>query len=71
MINDGLFSSATPEWETPGDFFRTLDDEFHFGLDVCAKPQNAKCTRFFSPEQDGLAQDWGRETAWPGNFWLG
>lgn len=27
-------------------------------LDVCALPENAKCKRFFTPEMDGLKQEW-------------
>jgi phage N-6-adenine-methyltransferase len=46
------------EWETPDGFFNTLNDEFGFQLDVCARPQNAKCQKFFSPEVDGLTKDW-------------
>ena len=61
MLNGSLFSSKTGEWETPVTFFATLDAEFHFTLDVCARPENAKCLRFFSPEQDGLAQSWAGE----------
>jgi phage N-6-adenine-methyltransferase len=52
------FSSKTCLWETPQDFFDELDREFGFTLDVCALPENAKCRRYFSPERDGLKQDW-------------
>lgn len=52
------FSSATDLWETPQDFFDKLDSEFGFTLDVCATPENAKCARYFTKEQDGLAQVW-------------
>ncbi len=58
-INPGLFSSNTDMWSTPQDFFDKLDAEFHFDLDVCATPENAKCSRFFTKEQDGLKQSWG------------
>lgn len=58
-MNAGLFSSNTPEWATPRAFFDALDAEFHFTLDPCATPENAKCARYFTREQDGLAQDWG------------
>lgn len=58
MNTDVMFSSKTPEWETPLDFFRTLDAEFHFTVDVCATAENAKCQDYFSPEQDGLSQEW-------------
>ena len=57
-MTSGLFSSRTDEWETPKDFFQKLDDEFHFDLDVCATPENAKCKRYFTKEQDGLKQEW-------------
>ena len=45
---------------TPWSVFWEYDAEFHFTLDVCATADNAKCVRYFSPEQDGLVQDWGR-----------
>lgn len=57
------FSSKSCEWSTPDEFFRMLDAEFRFDLDVCATPLNAKCRRFFSREQDGLSQ------AWNGTCW--
>ena len=45
-------------WATPIELFRRLDAEFKFNTDVCAVPDNAKCQHFFTPEQDGLKQDW-------------
>ena len=51
-------SSACDTWGTPADLFAELDAEFHFETDVCALPSNAKCERYFTPEEDGLAQDW-------------
>lgn len=53
-----MFSSATDLWETPQDFFDALKEEFHFTLDACALPENAKVAEFFSPDQDGLRQEW-------------
>lgn len=50
------------EWSTPQDLFDKLDAEFGFTLDVCAQPFNAKCKKFFTPDDDGLSQDWGGET---------
>ena len=58
MINKGLFSSATELWETPQKFFDELDKEFRFTIDVCAISENAKCERYYTPEQDGLKQVW-------------
>jgi phage N-6-adenine-methyltransferase len=48
-------------WYTPKDKFKALDDEFHFTIDVCADPENATCKRYYTPEQDGLQQDWTGE----------
>lgn len=53
------FSSATNEWATPQDFFDRLNKQFNFTLDPCATPENAKCEKFFTEEDDGLTQDWG------------
>ncbi len=58
MNTDVMFSSKTDLWETPQDFFDRLNEEFHFDLDVCALPANAKCERYFTPEMDGLSQQW-------------
>jgi len=33
-------------------------EEFHFELDVCATPENAKWKKYYSPEEDGLKQEW-------------
>lgn len=59
-----LFSSKEEKWETPQDFFDKLNEEFHFTLDAAASPDNAKCTNYFTEEQDGLAQSWGGHTVW-------
>lgn len=41
-------------WATPKDFYKQLDDEFHFDFDPC--PLNdGKIT----PENDGLLIEWG------------
>ena len=58
MINKGLFTSQTDNWETPQALFDKLNDEFHFDLDVCASLANAKCKKFYTKEQDGLNQEW-------------
>lgn len=57
-----LFSSQSNEWATPQGFFNELDREFGFTLDPCALPENAKCGKFYTPEMDGLAQDWNNHT---------
>jgi phage N-6-adenine-methyltransferase len=52
------FESATEEWSTPDSLFRPLLDEFKFDLDVCASPENAKCQRYITKDQDALKRDW-------------
>ena len=54
-----MFSSQTDEWATPQEFFDKLNKEFHFTLDPCALPSNAKCKRYFTPADNGLLQNWG------------
>ena len=57
-ITKGLYSSETDLWATPQELFDRLDAEFHFTLDACATPENAKCVKYYTPEQDGLKQPW-------------
>ena len=61
MINKGLFTSNTNEWATPVKFFEELNKEFNFTLDPCATDDNAKCRKYFTVKENGLAQDWGGE----------
>ena len=63
MNTKTMFSSATPEWSTPQDFYDQLNAEFKFELDVCANAENTKCDKFYTKEQDGLLQEWGG-TCW-------
>ena len=58
-----MFSSNSDLWATPQDFYNQLNEEFNFDIDVCATPDNAKCDKFFTKEQDGLLQSWGG-TCW-------
>lgn len=62
MINAVLFSSSTDEWATPQWLYDSLNEEFGFTLDPCTLPSNAKCERYFTPQDNGLLQDWGGET---------
>src|SRR5690242_9535706 len=57
-INPAMLSSLTDQWATPQEFFDRLNAEFRFELDVCALPENAKCSRYFAPQQNGLVQQW-------------
>jgi DNA N-6-adenine-methyltransferase (Dam) len=57
----GHFNGESDLWGTPQAEFDKLNDEFGFTLDACATAENAKCARYFTPEQDGLQQDWSGE----------
>ncbi len=59
MIIDTMFSSKTDLWATPQEFFDELDAEFHFTLDPCATPENAKCKKFYTRQENGLQKNWG------------
>ena len=52
------FSSKTDMWATPQAFFDKYDQIYRFELDVCATDENAKCEKYFTEEDDGLAQEW-------------
>ncbi|MBN1581449.1 MAG: adenine methyltransferase [Anaerolineae bacterium] len=57
------YSSKSNEWATPQSLFDRLADMFGpFTLDPCATPENARCERFFTIDDDGLAQAWSGET---------
>lgn len=58
MNTDLMFSSNTDMWATPQDFYNKLNSVFKFEIDVCAVEENAKCDRFFTPEQNSLEQVW-------------
>lgn len=53
-----MFSSAKCAWETPQYLFTKYNNIFRFDLDVCALPENAQCADYFTPEKDGLQQEW-------------
>jgi len=62
------YSSDSAEWATPRVFFKRLDAEFNFTLDVCATAANTTCRRFFAKNPDprsagvgGLVQPWLHE----------
>lgn len=62
MNTDLIFSSKEEIWATPQEFYNHLNSEFNFDLDPCALPDNAKCNKYFTPDIDGLKQDWRGHT---------
>jgi phage N-6-adenine-methyltransferase len=54
-LDSGTYS--TPRWVVDA-------VGFDFTLDACALSSNTQCQRYFSPEADGLQQDWGDNVVW-------
>lgn len=59
MNRDLMFSSNNNCWCTPREFFDELNKEFNFTLDPCCTEKSALCEKYFTPEDDGLKQNWG------------
>ena len=49
---------------TPPEVFGPLQGRFGFTVDAAASAANAKCPRFWTYEDDGLAQPWAAERVW-------
>jgi phage N-6-adenine-methyltransferase len=56
--NAGMFSSKTPEWETPQSLFDVLHEKHHFTLDAAASRENAKCPAYYTVTDDALKKPW-------------
>lgn len=54
--------AETSVWETPRALFDELNAEYHFTLDPCATPENAKCENYFTEQDDGLSKNWGGQS---------
>jgi site-specific DNA-methyltransferase (adenine-specific) len=66
MTSKVLFSSQSEDWATPQDFFYKLNASFQFQLDACASVENAKCSQFYTKDDDALAQSWH----WAKSVWM-
>jgi site-specific DNA-methyltransferase (adenine-specific) len=53
--------ARTCEWGTPADFYRALDEEFHFTTDACASPGKGM--------HDRVHSFGGLQVAWRGVVW--
>ena len=58
MNNNLMFSSDNQKWATRWETFNPIQKRFGLNLDVCSSVGDQKCDNYFSPEQDGLKQDW-------------
>ena len=55
----GMKAEYRTDWATPHAVFDIINLKFGpFTLDPCASAENAKCERYFTPDDDGLAQTW-------------
>jgi phage N-6-adenine-methyltransferase len=61
-MNGKVYSTEIDTWETPDWLFDELNKEFNFTLDPCCLVSSTKCFNYFTPEDDGLKQDWSGET---------
>jgi site-specific DNA-methyltransferase (adenine-specific) len=52
------------ELTTPDYIYDPLYEEFLFTIDVCATPENTKCTSYYTKEQDCLTKSWKGERVW-------
>lgn len=56
--------SSIDDRRTDPELFAALDARFSFTIDVAAALHNALLPRYFTPEDDGLAQSWSGERVW-------
>ncbi|WP_165177397.1 DNA N-6-adenine-methyltransferase [Desulfovibrio sp. ZJ369] len=61
MNATALFSSVSSEWATPQWLFDALNERFFFTLDPCCTADTAKCPKFYTRTDDGLAHSWAGE----------
>jgi len=50
------------KWATPDPLFDKLNKEFRFTLDPCCEVHTAKCSKYYTLEDNGLDKDWQGET---------
>jgi len=56
--------AESDEFYTPWERFWPWNAEFRFSVDVAATAESAKCPRFYTAKEDGLAQSWAGERVW-------
>lgn len=60
MLNNGLFTSNSSEWETPQELFDKYNQIYDLQFDVACTSLNCKCLDGFKHDlgQNGLTADW-------------
>jgi phage N-6-adenine-methyltransferase len=62
-LNPSLLTSRADDWSSPQQVVDALSDMFGpFTLDPCCAAVSAKAAKFYTKEDDGLAQSWAGET---------
>lgn len=56
--------ARTDDRATHPDEFAVWQQRFAFTIDVAAATHNAKCSRYFTEQDDGLSQPWAGERVW-------
>jgi phage N-6-adenine-methyltransferase len=52
-------NKTSDEYRTPPAFFKGVNAEFSFNLDVAASEENALCSIYYTPEISALENQWG------------
>ncbi len=55
---------AVDDRATTPETFAPLNERYRFSIDVAAAAHNTKCDRYFTADDDGLAQPWDGERVW-------
>lgn len=63
-VGQNNFKSNSVEYSTPQVLFDLLNKQYKYTLDACASVENAKCTSFFTKEDNSLTKEW------IGNVWM-
>lgn len=58
------YSSESQTWNSPKWLFDDLNKLWNFTLDAACIPSSALCTKYFTPDDNSLIQDWGTEIVW-------
>ena len=56
-MTNGMYTSNTPEWETPQDLFDSLNHEFHLTLDIAASNEIVPKSDFMDMKNKRSLQD--------------
>lgn len=63
-MNTVHFSANDQTWQTPRQLFNDVQEKYSLNLDVAASAFNTMLPRYYTIEQDGLAQSWRGERVW-------